>query len=167
MSEREGRLTGYLNLEADRVDGNGRVYPRDVLERAVSSMREEFGAFTHGEEAGFRTLPLCRTSHRVEELVLEVSGKVRCTVRVLNTPCGDQITAMARNGARFGFSICGTVNVNESNIVENMDIFNVNISMSPSSDNVAFIENFHMSPQMTSGLLRKKKKLFRKLRIRK
>jgi|TARA_E500000305_G_scaffold108432_1_gene110850 hypothetical protein len=110
-------LSGKLQ-EADAKNGNGRVYPKNILEREMKnykklvSERRALGELDHPDDS---VINLRNTSHVVTEVWWDkdnpnaVMGKIEC----LNTPSGKILQELARAGVKLGISSRGLGSVKE------------------------------------------------------
>ena len=113
----EGFLVFPAKLQQCNVrNGNGRTYPRDVLEREVKNyqklIRENraLGECDHPDDS---VINLKNASHIVTDIWWDgrdVMGKVR----VLNTPSGNILKALVDSGVKLGISSRGLGSVKES-----------------------------------------------------
>ena len=109
-------LTGIMQ-RADAKNGNGRVYPRLVLEREMKNYmklveeRRALGELDHPESS---VINLQNVSHLVTEVWMDncsVMGKIK----VLNTPSGKILNELINGGVQVGISSRGLGSVKESN----------------------------------------------------
>jgi len=98
-------LSGKLQ-EADIQNGNGRVYPYNVLMREVTNYkklvkeRRALGELDHPDDS---VINLKNASHMVTDVWMEntaVMGKVK----VLDTPSGNILRGLVNSGAQLGIS---------------------------------------------------------------
>ena len=101
-------LTGKLQ-EAEVQNGNGRVYPRPVLEREVKRYakvvedRRALGELDHPDSS---IINLANVSHMITEVWMDgpaVMGKCK----VLETPSGQILRALVESGVKIGISSRG------------------------------------------------------------
>jgi hypothetical protein len=154
---REGgmMLTGKLQ-EADVQNGNGRVYPRKIMEREVKKYAEAvndnraLGELDHPESS---VINLANVSHMVTEVWMEgpaVMGKIK----VLNTPAGQILRSLVECGVKTGISSRGMGSVTETmgkTIVEDdFQLICFDIVSEPSTPNafMALSENRLMNEQV-------------------
>ena len=116
-------LTGVMQ-RADAKNGNGRVYPEDVLRREVKNYskiikeRRALGELDHPDDS---VVNLKNASHIVTDIWWDgkdVMGKCK----VLNTPSGQILKSLVESGVKLGISSRGLGSVHEENgntIVEN------------------------------------------------
>jgi len=107
-------LTGKLQ-EADVQNGNGRVYPRGIMERevkkygAVVDDSRALGELDHPDSS---IINLANVSHMVTEVWMDgpsVMGKIK----VLDTPSGQILRALVESGVKTGISSRGMGSVTE------------------------------------------------------
>ena len=108
-------LSGKLQ-EADCLNGNGRRYPKDILEREIENYaklvkeRRALGELDHPEDS---VINLKNASHMVIDVWWDgpaVMGKVK----VLNTPSGKILQSLVKDGCKLGISSRGLGSVRES-----------------------------------------------------
>ena len=109
-------LTGIIQA-ADKKNGNGRVYPRKVLERELKNYQKlvdenrALGELDHPDES---VINLRNVSHMVTKCWWDgenVMGKIR----TLDTPSGNILKSLAQSGVTLGISSRGMGSVKESN----------------------------------------------------
>ena len=107
-------LTGIMQ-RADAQNGNGRVYPRGILEREVENYkkivkeRRALGELDHPEDS---VVNLKNASHMVTDVWWDgddVLGKVQ----ILNTPSGQVLKELVNAGVKLGISSRGLGSVSE------------------------------------------------------
>jgi hypothetical protein len=108
-------LTGKLQ-EGGVVNGNGRMYPPQILEREVRNYqklvkeRRALGELDHPDDS---VINLRNCSHMVTSVWMEghaVMGKVQ----VLNTPSGKILRELVNDGVKLGISSRGMGSVSEN-----------------------------------------------------
>jgi hypothetical protein len=151
LTEREKReisngamyLTGRIQT-ADKQNGNGRVYPYDVLSREVNNYRKVVednracGELDHPDDS---VVNLKNVSHIVTDVWWDgkdVMGKIK----VLDTPSGKTLKELINAGVKLGISSRGLGSVRESmgkTVVENdFQLICFDIVSEPSTPN-AFV----------------------------
>ena len=109
-------LTGVMQC-ANKLNGNGRVYSKDILQREVKSYNEAvkgrraLGELDHPDSS---VVNLSRCSHIVTEIWMdgdEVMGKIE----VLKTPCGNILESLIKAGVPCGISSRGMGSIREEN----------------------------------------------------
>jgi len=115
-------LSGKLQ-ECDIENGNGRIYPRNVLVREVNNYQKlvkesrALGELDHPET---NVIQLEKVSHRVTSVWME-GNDVMGKVQVMNTPAGKILQELVNGGCKMGISSRGMGSVREdknSTIVE-------------------------------------------------
>jgi len=109
-------LSGVMQ-KADALNGNGRVYPRNVLEKEMKNYqklvkeRRALGELDHPDDS---VINLKNASHLVTSIWWDgenVMGKVR----VLDTPSGKVLKSLVEVGVRLGISSRGLGSTKEKN----------------------------------------------------
>jgi len=109
-------LSGIMQ-KADALNGNGRVYPRNVLEKEMKNYqklvkeRRALGELDHPDDS---VINLKNASHLVTSVWWDgenVMGKVR----VLDTPSGKVLKSLVEVGVRLGISSRGLGSTKEKN----------------------------------------------------
>ena len=108
-------LSGKLQ-EADVQNGNGRIYPRKILEREMKTYQKlvqekrALGELDHPEDS---VINLKNASHMITEMWWDgpnVMGKVK----ILNTPSGKILQELVNDGVKLGISSRGLGSVSEA-----------------------------------------------------
>ena len=108
-------LSGIIQC-ADKKNGNGRVYPKKVLERELKNYQKiidenrSLGELDHPDES---VINLRNVSHMVVEVWWadqDVMGKIKA----LDTPSGKILKSLAKSGVSLGISSRGMGSVKES-----------------------------------------------------
>lgn len=115
--ENSGLLTLIGKLqEAEQKNGNGRVYPREVLEREVKKYIESsiktktsLGELDHPESS---VVNLSNTSHLITEVWWE-GNNLMGKLQLLPTPSGNIAKALITNGIPLGISSRGMGSVKQ------------------------------------------------------
>ena len=108
-------LTGKLQ-EGGVVNGNGRVYPPQILMREVKNYkklvkeRRALGELDHPEDS---VINLKNASHMVTDIWMD-NNAVMGKVQVLNTPSGQVLQSLVESGVKLGISSRGMGSVSES-----------------------------------------------------
>ena len=125
-----------LFIQGDVKNQNGRVYPKDEIQRAVENVTERLsggetvmGELDHPEEL---QINLDRVSHIITEMKCDGSNGLG-KLKVIDTPMGNIAKALLKAGAKLGVSSRGSGNVNESGRVSDFDIVTVDIVAQPSA----------------------------------
>jgi len=109
-------LSGLMQM-AETKNGNGRMYPRAILEREVKlyermvNQKRALGELDHPDSA---VINLSNTSHMVTKIWME-GNEVKGTIRVLDTPAGKILRSLVESGVQLGISSRGMGSVKESN----------------------------------------------------
>jgi hypothetical protein len=109
-------LSGIMQ-KADALNGNGRVYPRDVLEKEMKNYqklvkeRRALGELDHPDDS---VINLKNASHLVTDVWWD-GGNVMGKVRVLNTPSGQVLKSLVEAGVKLGISSRGLGSTKEKN----------------------------------------------------
>ena len=111
-------ITGPF-LQAVDKNRNGRVYPRNIIEREVNKFqsliesREALGELSHPESIEINP---DRSAILITELKMDGNIAVG-KAKVLSTPCGKILESLLSDGVRMGVSSRGTGNLCEDNTV--------------------------------------------------
>ena len=117
MKENSGKLIvkGVLQ-RAEAKNQNGRIYPREILEREAEKYSKEFisqrramGELDHPESS---VVNLQNVSHNVKEMHWE-GDNLLGTVEVLGTPSGNILKELFKSGIKLGISSRGLGSVKE------------------------------------------------------
>lgn len=113
--ERKLMIEGVF-MQAEKKNRNGRIYPRDILEKAVEKYSsEQVSAGRAVGELGHPSSPtvnLDRVSHRITELNWsdnDVMGKAQ----VLETPMGQIVRGLMEGDVKLGVSTRGMGSLSE------------------------------------------------------
>ncbi len=111
-----GMILSGIMQKSDTQNGNGRVYPHNVLMREVKNYqklvkeRRALGELDHPEDS---VINLKNASHMVTDVWWngsDVMGKVQ----VLNTPSGNILRSLVESGVKLGISSRGMGSVSEN-----------------------------------------------------
>ena len=138
-------------MVAEERNGNGRVYPRSVLENQVNKYQQaikenrSMGELNH--PMGGPTLNLDKVSHLITELKMDGNiayGKAR----LMETPMGKIAKTLINEGVRLGVSSRGLGSIKESNglkiVQPDFNLVTVDIVATPSAPGAymeAIVEN--------------------------
>jgi len=148
-------LTGKLQ-EAEVQNGNGRVYPRPVLEREVkryASVVKDNRALGELDHPDSSIINLANVSHMITEVWMDgpsVMGKVK----VLDTPSGQILRALVDSGVKIGISSRGMGSVTETQgktiVEDDFQLICFDIVSEPSTPNafMALSENKLMNERI-------------------
>tara|TARA_B100000029_G_scaffold309288_1_gene301867 strand:- start:32 stop:634 length:603 start_codon:yes stop_codon:yes gene_type:complete len=112
-----GMILSGIMQRADAKNGNGRVYPRQVLMREVENYQKlvkekrALGELDHPEDS---VINLKNASHIVTDVWWQ-GNDVMGKVQVLDTPSGQVLKSLAEAGVNLGISSRGMGSVHESN----------------------------------------------------
>ena len=108
-------VEGLMQVAGD-LNGNGRVYPKNILEREIQKFKRTFiagknayGELDHPESP---IVSLKNASHVITDLWWE-GDNVMGRVEVLDTPFGNIVKSILRAGYAIGISSRGTGSVRE------------------------------------------------------
>ena len=116
--ERPGKLIveGLMQV-AGGTNGNGRIYPRQILEREVNTLKETsiapgnaLGELDHPDSP---LVQLKNASHIIKDLWWE-GNNLMGRVEILNTPFGNIVSEILKAGYAVGISSRGTGSVTET-----------------------------------------------------
>lgn len=103
------RLKGIMQ-KADTLNQNGRVYPRDILEREVRNYQKfiiENRALGEADHPESSVVNIKNVSHIVKECYMDERGVVYGTIELLDTPSGKIIQSLIEAGVKLGISSRG------------------------------------------------------------
>lgn len=134
-------LTGIIQ-HADKRNGNGRVYPRPILEREMQNYKRivqekrALGELDHPDEA---VVNLKNASHMFEDVWWEgdaVYGKARV---LRHTPSGKILEGLIKDGVQIGVSSRGVGSVREESeatiVEEDFQLICFDVVQEPSTAN--------------------------------
>jgi hypothetical protein len=107
-------LSGMMQM-AEVQNGNGRVYPQNILMREVQNYKKlvdenrALGELDHPEES---VINLRNVSHQVTDIWME-DNKVMGKMKVLDTPSGGILRSLVDSGVSIGISSRGLGSVSE------------------------------------------------------
>ena len=109
-------LSGIMQ-KADALNGNGRVYPRNVLEKEMKNYqklvkeRRALGELDHPDDS---VINLKNASHLVTDIWWD-GGNVMGKVQVLSTPSGQVLKSLVEAGVKLGISSRGLGSTKDKN----------------------------------------------------
>src|SRR3990167_9914312 len=126
QSKKEGRfLMRGICQRADVINQNGRIYPREILEREVLNYQKlikESRAYGEADHPERSQVEFSFVSHIVREMSMDRDGIVWATIEVFDSPTkGGIIREIANKGGTIGISSRGvgeTENNGEAEIVK-------------------------------------------------
>lgn len=136
-SESPMKLSGEFAL-FDTKNQNGRIYPRDIYEKAITELmpkvksRQCLGECDHPLD--YDEVRLSNVSHLITDLRVE-GNRVLGEVELLNTPAGKVVQALLEAGVPIGISSRAVGDVEESNgseVVKNMSLITYDLVADPS-----------------------------------
>jgi len=101
-------LKGVIQ-KADTLNQNGRVYPKEIIEREIRNYQKfitedrAFGELDHPAES---VVSFKNVSHVMREAYME-GNVVKGSLEVLNTPCGKIVQELVKAGTKIGISSRG------------------------------------------------------------
>ena len=126
-------------MQAEKKNGNGRIYPKNVLVEAVEKMNAKMskgynvlGELEHPEAL---TINLNNVSHVIESLRWDGNDVIgKC--KILDTPKGEIVKALLKEGIKLGVSSRGSGSTTYNDgitLVESFDLITVDIVATPSA----------------------------------
>ena len=128
ISENKSLVVKGVIQRAEAKNQNGRIYPREILEREINKYsegpikeRRALGELDHPESS---VINLQNVSHNVTKVKM-VGDDVYGEVEILSTPAGNILKELFRNGITVGISSrgMGSVQENGNGTVEVQDDF--------------------------------------------
>ena len=117
IKENKSLVVKGVILRAEAKNQNGRIYPREILEREIKKYaegpikeRRALGELDHPESS---VINLQNVSHNVTKVKM-VGDDVYGEVEILSTPAGNILKELFRNGITVGISSRGMGSVQES-----------------------------------------------------
>ena len=161
-------LTGKLQ-EAEVQNGNGRVYPRKILEREMKNymmlVKESraLGELDHPDDS---VINLKNASHMVTDAWWD-GNNVMGKVKVLSTPSGKILQQLVNDGVKLGISSRALGSVNESNgqtvVQEDLQLICFDFVSEPSTPNAYMALQEAKDIRIETDIFDKKYKLNRML----
>lgn len=102
-------MKGVLQ-RSDVLNQNGRVYPREILEREVRNYQKlisENRAMGELDHPATSVVELKNVSHVIRSAEMDGEGTVTGTVEILNTPSGQVLQSLIESGIKLGISSRG------------------------------------------------------------
>ena len=141
-SKDKGSKNWYLEgifMQAEKKNGNGRIYPKSVLTEAVSSMvskmAQGYNVVGELEHPDVLTIDLNNVSHVIESLRWQ-GNNVIGKAKILDTPKGEIVKVLLKEGIRLGVSSRGsgeTSHDNDTTLVESFNLITVDVVATPSA----------------------------------
>ena len=126
-------------MQAEKKNGNGRMYPKSVLVEAVDRMTDKMskgynvlGELEHPESL---TVNLNNVSHVIESLRWD-GNNVLGKAKILDTPKGEIVKALLKEGIKLGVSSRGNGSTSykeDITLVESFNLITVDIVATPSA----------------------------------
>ena len=161
-------LSGKLQ-EAEVQNGNGRVYPKKILEREMKNymmlVKESraLGELDHPDDS---VINLKNASHMVTDCWWD-GNNVMGKVKVLNTPSGKILQQLVNDGVKLGISSRALGSVNESNgqtvVQEDLQLICFDFVSEPSTPNAYMALQEAKNIRIETDIFDKKYKLNRML----
>jgi len=129
-----------IMLQTEIKNKNGRIYPKEVLQKEVKRYTKEFinqkrayGELGHPEGP---TINLERTSHLITELKEDGNNFVG-RAKILSTPMGEIVKGLLSDGARLGVSSRGMGSLKASNTKNGVQMVQSDFQLATAADIVA------------------------------
>ena len=161
-------LTGKLQ-EAEVQNGNGRVYPKKILEREMKNYAmlikdsRALGELDHPDDS---VINLKNASHMVTDAWWD-GNNVMGKVKVLNTPSGKILQQLVNDGVKLGISSRALGSVNESEgqtiVQEDLQLICFDFVSEPSTPNAYMALQEAKNIRIETDIFDKKYKLNRML----
>ena len=161
-------LSGKLQ-EAEVQNGNGRVYPKKILEREMKNYmmlvkeNRALGELDHPDDS---VINLKNASHMVTDAWWD-GNNVMGKVKVLNTPSGKILQQLVNDGVKLGISSRALGSVNESNgqtvVQEDLQLICFDFVSEPSTPNAYMALQEAKNIRIETDIFDKKYKLNRLL----
>lgn len=123
-------------MQSEVKNGNGRIYPKSIVERETGLYQEKIKAKQSTGEAEHPQSPeigLDRISHLIEKLEMD-GNNVYGKAKILNTEKGKQIKALLEGGVNLGVSSRGIGSLNKNRVVnDDYKLITVDIVSKPSA----------------------------------
>ncbi len=122
-----GEVEVRLGIEFDRPNGNNRVYPRHVWEKAMQDAHRRVNERTLFVYDGEPTL---NNAVAIVQEVAERDGQACAGVKFLDTPKGIAVRQLIEHG-NVNFFSCGIGSVRDGVVQEDYQIEHIGIQVSP------------------------------------
>jgi hypothetical protein len=139
QAETAGRKHSYLSgifMQAEVVNGNGRVYNLTEMTNAVRSMNDRikrgetvYGELNHPDNL---SIDLNNVSHIITEMRMDGNNAIGKARIIENHPKGQIVKAILEAGGRLGVSSRGSGNVTEGR-VSDFNLMTVDVVAQPSA----------------------------------
>jgi hypothetical protein len=161
-------LTGKLQ-QAEVENGNGRVYPKAILEREMKNYmllvkeNRALGELDHPDDS---IINLKNASHMVTDVWWD-NNSVMGKVKVLNTPSGKILQQLVNDGVKLGISSRALGSVNEADgktmVQEDLQLICFDFVSEPSTPNAYMALQEAKNIRIETDIFDKKYKLNRML----
>ena len=141
VEEHDNAKSSYLSgifMQADLVNGNGRIYPLEEIKASVDSINKRiaegqtvYGELNHPDNL---TIDLNNVSHIITEMKIDGSNAVGKARIIEGHPKGQIVKAILNAGGKLGVSSRGSGNVVEGR-VSGFSLVTVDVVASPSAPN--------------------------------
>jgi hypothetical protein len=137
------KIVGIFS-SAEIENGNGRVYPRNILEREIDKITEKisnkclFGELSHPTNPSINPE---RISHIVESLEWK-NNDVYGKAKVLNTPMGNITKELIKEG-RIGISSRGLGTVSEGKVNDDYNLITYDIVLDASNPGSRYVNGIY------------------------
>jgi hypothetical protein len=141
VEEHDGTKSSYLSgifMQADLVNGNGRVYPLDEIATSVASINKRiaegqtvYGELNHPDNL---TIDLNNVSHIITEMKMDGSNAIGKARIIEGHPKGQIVKSILNAGGKLGVSSRGSGNVVEGR-VSGFSLVTVDVVATPSAPN--------------------------------
>lgn len=126
-------------MQAEKKNGNGRIYPKSVLTEAIEKMSDKmskgYNVLGELEHPEVLTVNLNNVSHVIESLGWK-GDNVIGRAKILDTPKGEIVKALLKEGIKLGVSSRGsgaTTFRDDITLVESFNLITVDIVATPSA----------------------------------
>lgn len=109
QSQKKMILKGIIQ-RSDALNQNGRIYPRDILEREIRNYQKyilENRALGECDHPDSSVIELKNVSHIVRSAEIDEKGVVTGSIEVLSTPMGKIVQSLVESGVKLGISSRG------------------------------------------------------------
>lgn len=123
-----------FKIPLNQPTANGRVYPPEVLKKAVAKAQSRIKAGTFVGEIdppGDGKTRLRDVSHRVTTMRVDDQGRIVGDVEVLDTAAGKMLESMLQGGVEMYITTKGTGAVDDNGVVSDFKLLSVPFAMGP------------------------------------
>jgi hypothetical protein len=136
-------------IVAEKKNGNGRVYPAEIIEKAVEKYKKDFiqtkrsvGELNHPSTIEIDYNNVC---HMITDLKRDGNLWIGESKILTGTPKGDLVAGLLQNGVKVGISTRGVGNINEKKVVDDYRLITADLVNEPSPG--CFLEGILESKQ--------------------